>query len=109
MPYEVVLSKRAQEQLAAIEDYLAERFFPRNAARFAQRLLRACRSLALAPHRGTALDEVREGMRFVGFEGRATIYFKVVGETVFVIGIFYGGKVPYDLFEDDEVEPQDKL
>jgi hypothetical protein len=41
-------------------------------------------------------------MRSVGFEGRATIYFKAVADKVFVIDIFYGGKMPHDLFEDDE-------
>jgi toxin ParE1/3/4 len=97
MAHEVALSERAQRQLQEIEDYLAERFYPRNAERFVRRLTKACHSLALAPHRGTKRDELRPGIRTIGFERRATIYFKVVEQHVFIIGVFYGGKLPHEL------------
>jgi toxin ParE1/3/4 len=107
MAYQVEFSPSAETQLHHLEDYLAERFYPGNAERFVKRLVRACHRLALAPHRGKRLDQIRPGIRMVGFERRVSIYFKLEGEKVFILGLFFGGKLPHDLDElgDDAVEP----
>jgi len=99
MEYRVEFSLRAEMQLQTIEDYLSERFYPRNAEKFVRRLTQACRNLALAPHRGTLIERKRPGIRLIGFEKRASIYFKVVDSTVYILAILYGGKTPHEIDE----------
>jgi plasmid stabilization system protein ParE len=43
--YPVIFSEDAEQRLAALEAYLAERFYPANADRFVRRLIAACESL----------------------------------------------------------------
>jgi toxin ParE1/3/4 len=90
--YAVAFSPKAETQLSEIESYLAERFYPANAERYVLRLTRACHSIALAPHIGTRRDDLRPGLRTTGFERRVTIYFKVVGQQVLIVGIYYAGR-----------------
>ncbi len=92
MAYEVAFSAEAELQLQELEAYLAERFYPANAERYIQRLTDACRRLATAPLRGAMREDLAPGIRTVGFERRATIYFKVAEKKVLVLGIFYGGR-----------------
>lgn len=42
--------------------------------------------------RGTRRDDIRPGLRTVGFERRATIAFKVLAREVVIVRIFYGGR-----------------
>ena len=92
MPYVVELSPRAQKNIEKLEEYLGDRFYPANAERFIDRLLRALESLALAPYRGTSRDDLRTGIRTVGFERKATIYFKVVGDKVIIVSVKFRGR-----------------
>jgi toxin ParE1/3/4 len=94
---QVVLSEEAQEQLDQLELYLAERFYPANAQRFVQRLTKACYKIGLAPHQGTNHDNLSPGIRSKGFERRVTIYFKIVGPQVMILGIHYGGHTPHEM------------
>jgi toxin ParE1/3/4 len=92
MNFEVVFSSKADRQLEKLQEYLAKRFYPANAERYVQRLAQACRSLANAPYRGTMRDDLSPGLRTVGFERTATIYFAVVGEQVVIVSIGYSGR-----------------
>jgi toxin ParE1/3/4 len=49
-------------------------------------------ALETSPARGTRRDDIRPGLRTVGFERRATIAFRIVGREVVIIRIFYGGR-----------------
>lgn len=91
MSVEIVFSSQATEQLEQLEDYLARRFYARNAQRYVERLMMACRSLAQAPHRGTKRDDLAPGLRTVGFERTATIYFTLSGDQVVIVSIGYRG------------------
>ncbi len=51
-----------------------------------------CEDLGAFPHRGRARDDIRSGLRTVGFERRVVIAFAVLGQTVVIVGIFYGGR-----------------
>jgi len=44
------------------------------------------------PQRGTARNDLRPGLRTVGFERRATIAFTVKGEDVIILRILYAGR-----------------
>lgn len=92
MPYRVSLSPRALKHIAEIEHYLVARFYPQSSRRFVDRLLNACESLALAPFRGTARDDLRPGLRTVGFERKVTIYFTIVEDRIIIVSIMYRGR-----------------
>jgi plasmid stabilization system protein ParE len=49
-------------------------------------------ALQYFPKRGRAWDDVRPGLRTVGFEGRVTIAFVVLEDEVVIVRIFYGGR-----------------
>ena len=51
-----------------------------------------CEDLGAFPHRGRASDDIRSGLRTVGFKRRVVIAFAVLGQTVVIVGIFYGGR-----------------
>ena len=92
MSRRVVFSVGSETDLAEIGQYLTTRFSERNAERYVQRIIRECLSLALAPHRGSKRDDVRPGIRTVGFERRATIIFQVKKDEVLILGVYYGGR-----------------
>ena len=49
-------------------------------------------ALETSPARGTRRDDIRLGLRTIGFERRATIAFRIVGREVVIVRIFYGGR-----------------
>lgn len=51
-----------------------------------------CEDLGAFPHRGRARDDIRSGLRTVGFKRRVVIAFAVLGQTVVIVGIFHGGR-----------------
>lgn len=59
---------------------------------FTDAIIGFCQSFTTFPNRGTRRDEIRAGLRIIGFRHQATIAFDVEGETVSIIGIYYGGR-----------------
>ena len=51
-----------------------------------------CEKLETFPHRGTRRDDLRPGLRTIGFRRRVMIAFAVEADAVTIIGIFYGGQ-----------------
>jgi plasmid stabilization system protein ParE len=49
-------------------------------------------ALETFPTRGRRRDDIRLGLRIVGFERRATIVFQVLRRDVIIVRIFYGGQ-----------------
>ena len=92
MIFRVVFSPEAQEQLVELYRYIAEAASPETAARYTAAIVSYCESLRTFPHRGTMRDDVRPGLRVTNYKRRTVIAFHVSDETVFVIGIFYGGR-----------------
>ncbi len=56
------------------------------------RIEQACQTLETSPKRGTRRDDIRPGIRTLGFERRATIVFPVKKTEVVIVRIFYGGQ-----------------
>ena len=56
-----------------------------------QRHICCIRTLRTHPERG-ASDDIRPGLRIMGFERRATIVFETNGAEVVIVRIFYGGQ-----------------
>jgi toxin ParE1/3/4 len=61
------------------------------ASRYEQRIRDFCGRLGHASERGGRRDDVRSGLRIIGFERRVTIAFAVEPERVVILRIFYGG------------------
>ncbi|MGO1163886.1 type II toxin-antitoxin system RelE/ParE family toxin [Brucella pseudogrignonensis] len=88
----VVLSPEAETDLVALYDWIAERASPDTALGYIDRLENYIRDLEYASERGTLHNDIREGLRTVGFERRITIAFNVTAQEVIVLGLFYGGQ-----------------
>jgi toxin ParE1/3/4 len=88
----VVFSPEADHDLAAIYSWIADSASEIVALGYVERIHGACLSLSLASERGTLRNDVRPGLRTVGFERRATIAFEVTDDTVLILRIFYGGQ-----------------
>lgn len=92
--YEVVFDRAAMADLNVIFDYVEDRAGPAIATNFVNKLYDFCQRLEHTPERGTKRDEVRAGLRSIGYRRRATILFEVDRRQhrVIIVGIYYGGR-----------------
>ena len=103
-PYSVVFDAAARRDLENIFDYIGSRAGSTIAERFTTRLYQYCASLSHTPERGTRRNELRPGLRTIGYKRRATIVFRVdrTKRTVVILGVYYGGQNYADDFKDAE-------
>ncbi len=71
----VILSPAAQADLASLYDYIAEQASSAVALRYLDRIYKYCASFDIGAERGTRRDDLRAGLRTVGFERRVMIAF----------------------------------
>jgi len=90
--FSVEFAPEAVEQLEQLEEYIAEQGSPGVATAFVDAIVGFCESLRSFPNRGTQRDDIRPGLRITNYKGSAIIAFAVMGEVVYVIGVFYGGQ-----------------
>lgn len=88
----VVFSPRAKSDLLSIFDWIAPRAGSDVAEAYVTRLTAYCESFDLAGERGMPRDDIRAGLRIVGFERRVTIAFSVEESRVKILRLFYGGR-----------------
>jgi toxin ParE1/3/4 len=88
----VVFTPEAEADLLNLYDYIAERSGPARAIGFLDRVETYCLGFATAGERGTRRDDLRPGLRIVGFQRRLTIAFHVAPDTVVIDRIFYRGR-----------------
>ena len=69
--------------------------------KYIRRIRDYCVGFGQFPHRGTARDDLRPGLRLIGFERRVTIAFTVTDDTVLIVRIFYGGRDVAALLDDE--------
>ena len=72
--------------------YIAREASPEIAEQFTSAIVDHCEQFGTFPQRGAQRDDLRPGLRTVGFRRRVTIAFIVESETVIIIGVFYGGQ-----------------
>jgi toxin ParE1/3/4 len=87
--YEVSFRPRAEADLFALYHRIAAEAGYEIAGRYIDRIEAACMALETFPKRGRKRDDIRPGLRAVGFERRATIVFQA---EVVIIRIFHGGQ-----------------
>lgn len=92
MIYEVVISRKADEQLRAIFRYIRNEASSAIAKRYTDAVLIYCAGFNIFPLRGNVRDDIRPGMRITNYKKRCAIAFDVEGDTVTIQGIFYGGQ-----------------
>lgn len=107
MTYRVIFSPEAEEQLAALYNYIALAASPDIAARYTEAILDYCESLGTFPHRGTVRDDVRPSLRITNYKKRTVIAFDVDAEQVSIIGVFYGGQDYETILRDDFEDGQE--
>jgi toxin ParE1/3/4 len=95
----VQFSPEAKQDQFQLCDWIASASSAVVAARNADRLEKECLALNLASERGHRRDDVRPGLRIVGFERRVTIAFEVSSDTVTILRLFYGGRNWEEQFE----------
>jgi toxin ParE1/3/4 len=92
MKLKVVFTPEARDDLLELYDFIAEHGSPDRALAYIERIERACKTLQTLPNRGTLREDIRPGLRVMGFERRALIAFRIQGNTVAILRILYGGR-----------------
>ena len=90
----VVFSPEAEEQLAALYNYIADATSPDIAQRYTETIVAYCESMKTFPLRGVMRDDVRHGLRVTNYKKRMVIAFAVdtIAGQVAILGLFYGGQ-----------------
>lgn len=92
MPYTVVFTPEAQEQIVALYRYIAGAASPEIAERYTRAIVTYCEGLQTFPHRGTPRNDIRPTLRITNYKKRAVIAFAVDAGFISIIGLFYGGQ-----------------
>ncbi len=88
----VVFSEEARLNLIDLYNWLLENTEPETALSYIERLEEYCLDFDIASERGECRDDIRPGLRVVGFEKRIAIAFTVEEEQVIILRLFYGGQ-----------------
>jgi toxin ParE1/3/4 len=88
----VVFSPEAEADLNSLFDHIAESAGSARALVYSERIARFCMNLSNFSERGVRRDDLRVGLRTIGFERRVTIAFHVTPDTVTIDRMLYGGR-----------------
>jgi toxin ParE1/3/4 len=88
----VSFSPEAQADLSSLYDYIAEHSGAGRALAYIERIEQWCLGLANFPERGTRRDDLKPGLRIVGYEKRLVAAFTVMDDAVVILRILYGGR-----------------
>jgi toxin ParE1/3/4 len=75
--YTVVFTPEAEEQLAELYHYIAEKTSAATALRYTEAIVEYCAKLKIFPYRGTQRDDIRPGLRITNFRKNSVIAFAV--------------------------------
>ena len=95
----VEFAPEALEDLRSLYDWIADCAGPNTALGYIERIETCCREMNFASERGHTRDDIRPGLRIVGFERRITIAFTVSETHVTILRLFYAGRNWEDAFE----------
>ncbi|MCJ2143631.1 type II toxin-antitoxin system RelE/ParE family toxin [Methylobacterium sp. E-066] len=88
----ITYAPAAGDDLDWIYDTVAQGSTPIIASGFERSIRDFCQRLEYGAERGTLRNELRPGLRTVGFGRRVTIAFMVEDHRVVILRIFYGGR-----------------
>lgn len=92
MVYFIRLTEEAEDDLFAIYSYIADHASSAVARQYVNRIHDFLAGLDTFPERGTLRDEIRPGLRIVGFERRANVAFVIEGAEVVILRLLYAGR-----------------
>ena len=92
MEHKVRLLPAAKEDLRALHRYISRKSSPAIASRYTARIRAFLSGFSQYPMRGSIRNDIRPGIRMVGFERRISIAFFVEGDEVLITGILYAGR-----------------
>jgi toxin ParE1/3/4 len=92
MPYSVVFTPEAEEQLIALYRYFEAEAAAAIAQSYTSAIVDYCEALGDFPYRAVSRDDIRPGLRVTNYKGRVVIAYEVEAQTVSIIGLFYGGR-----------------
>ncbi len=87
----VIYAPEVLQDLIDLYDRIAGRATPAVAAGYLDRIEAFCVNMSFASERGRRRDDLRPGLRIIGFERRVTIAFSVGEKSVTILRLFYGG------------------
>jgi toxin ParE1/3/4 len=90
--FKVSFRPLAEADLFGLYRFFADEAGHDVAGAYIDRIEAACQALETFPERGTRRDDIRRGLRTIGFERRATIMFQVRKSEVLIVRILYGGR-----------------
>jgi toxin ParE1/3/4 len=90
----VRLSGPAIADLKEIADWIGDRGDEDIGEAYVRRIEAYCHRLTHFPNRGSPQDDLEPGLRSIGFEGRATIYYRVEADRVRILRILAAGRDP---------------
>jgi toxin ParE1/3/4 len=90
--FKVSFRPLAEADLLGLYRFIAEEAGLEVAGAYITRIEAACTTLETFPERGTRRDDIRPGLRTMGFERRATIVFQIRKAEVVIVRIFHGGQ-----------------
>ena len=88
---DVFIDPVAQQDLIHIYEVIAEMAGPATGAAYVEKLMDHCLTFDLASERGARRDNIRPGLRIIGYRRRVTIAFTVSDTQVVILRVFYGG------------------
>ena len=92
IPRSIEFAPEAQADLERLQDWISERAGDAVASDYIERIEKYCLGFDIASERGHSRDDIRPGLRIVGFEHRLTLAFVVEDRTVTFLRVFYGGR-----------------
>jgi toxin ParE1/3/4 len=92
MIYDVTFAPDARDDLKELFDFIAADAGSVVARDYIAKIHGYCFGFDLFPERGMLRDDMRPGLRLVGFQRQATIAFTVQEDRVLILRIFYGGR-----------------
>jgi len=91
--FEVVFRSDAADDLDAIYRWIYEASLePVTARRYVDRIVAFCEKIGGMASGDRLRDDLLTGLRTFPFERRAVIAYRIVGETVEITNVFYGGR-----------------
>ena len=87
----VTFSPEARDDLIELYEWIAAAAGPRIAMAYVERLEAYCLGFDLAAERGHLRDDIRPGLRIVGFERRVAVAFRVKDKQVTILRLFSKG------------------
>jgi toxin ParE1/3/4 len=101
LAHRIIFSPEAQNDLFELYNFIADQSGARIAIGYIERIEAYCEGFAELPERGTRRDDLRPGLRVVGFERRIAIAFHAEPQTVTIDRILYGGRDMHVVFPGD--------